>query len=207
MLQRVVAAIVVACSLAVVAFASTDNAIPRSHDNPYADKYARNLVGMSLPDQTLDGVRPPNADVAFAHDPEGGAQASKTCSQRCSTTCTTTRGCKRQTDGCSGGSTPASPPPYSTPSQPLPAAVPLMSAPTATAVQLTQDLTALTTVNAQRALVIAGYEGLCVTGTIAPAFDVALKDFQSRHRIAATGVLTLETWQVLQPLLLRASRQ
>lgn len=196
MLTRVFAAIAVASSLAAVKVASTSNASSAPPQNPYAGLYAKNVAGMGLPDQSLDRVLPPDADNAFSDFVEPMTQ-SKTCSQRCSrtcsTTCTTTRGCKRQTDGCGGAAVPATPRPSGSA-----AALPSQ-------VRRSDDLTAHTFINAQRALALAGYEGICVDGVQSAAFTSALKDFQSRSDVGVTGVLSENTWQAIEPLLRRMS--
>lgn len=208
MLKRFIVALAVASSVAVVGFASGNGGQSAPQKNPYAGIYARSVTAMSLPDQTLDHFVAPNADLPTGEFTTAAAQASKTCSQRCSTTCsktcTTTRGCssscKRQSDGCGGTSTP---PPTTTPRTPeAPAATTPLASPR---VQLTADITEQNTLNAQRALAIAGYEGFCLTGTYSPAYDAALKDFQARHNLGVTGILTDQTWVALQPLLNRAA--
>lgn len=196
MLSRLLAAGVAVSLFVAGALASGSGTLPAPPENPYASHYAKNVTGMQMPDQSLDRVMPADADTGFSSFAEPSTQ-SKTCSQRCSTTCTTTRGCKRQTDGCGGTVTPSAP--RTSPTTPLAqeaAALPPV-------VRYSTDLTAHTLINAQRALAIAGYEGLCLDGSYSPTFTAALKDFQTRNSVVATGVLTDPIWQVLDTLLRR----
>lgn len=193
MSKRLIGALLGALSVAVVAMASNSGESTQTPQNPYAAVYVKNLAGMKLPDQALDLVLPPDADLKVSEF-TATTQASRTCSQRCSTTCTTTRGCKQQTDGCQGTATQPKPSQPATPSTPI-----------ASSVRLTLDVTERTLVNSQRALAIAGYEGFCLDGADSPTFRTALRDFQTRQSLPADGVLGDTTWQALRALLVRAT--
>lgn len=207
MLRRLVGAIVAASSVAVVVFASSTSNDAATPQNPYAAVYANSLAGMKAPDHSLDRVLPPNADFGVAA-PVVAAPQSKTCSQRCSTTCskgcTTTRGCssncKRQSDGCGGSITR---PPTTTTTSPVETSALLPSSKSPAA----RDFTARTVLNAQRALVIAGYEGVCVNGLESKEFLVALRDFQSKNGLVPQGTMTDFTWQAMRPMLARMPAQ
>ena len=193
-----VCAACVMSSIAAVAV-SGSGASTTPSTNPYESRYERNVAGLGLPDQTFDNVLPPNADLGmtgFVAPGQSSRTCSSTCSKTCSTTCTTTRGCKTQTQGCQGTTTaPATTQPAK--SSALPAG----------SVLITPDLNARTVVNAQRALVIAGYQGLCVTGAEgSPDYKAALVDFQRRQSLTASGEVNDATWAKFQQLLLKASR-
>lgn len=191
------------------AFASGSGTAPALLENPYASVYAKNISGMTKPDQSLDLVMPADAQLAFSSFSEPAAQ-SKTCSQRCSTTCsngcTTSRGCssscRRQSDGCGGTSTGGITTPMSlTPRAETAPVPPVQTLPTG--VPSAVDLSVRSVLNAQRALAIAGYEGFCLDNTYSAGFTASLKDFQSRNSLAAVGVLTTPTWQLLDMILSR----
>lgn len=195
-----VCAACVMSSIAAVAMSGSGTSTTPA-TNPYAPRYEKNVVGMALPDQSLDSVLPPNADLTsagFVAPLQSSKTCSSTCSKTCSTTCTTTRGCKTQTQGCQGTTIP----PTTTTTQPArPSTLPTGS------VQITQNLTARTIVNTQRALVIAGYEGLCVTGVeTSPEYKAALLDFQRRQGLPPSGEVNDATWASLQQLLVKVSR-
>jgi hypothetical protein len=199
MLNKVLAGLAAAVSVAVVGFARADGPRVPQH-NPYAGIYEKSLGAMRQPDQSLDRVLAPDSDWGLSEVEPYVAQSrtcSQRCSTRCSTTCTTTRGCstlcKKQTDGCGGT---VAPPPTTNPAT-LTGRLP-------SGVYLASDLTGHSVVNAQRALVVAGYTNLCVDGSTSAAFSEALRDYQARNGLPATGQLTAETWAALDVVLARA---
>jgi micrococcal nuclease len=104
----------------------------RAVENPYQDIYQRSVQQMGVPDSLGESI-PDSTAAQLNKTILLVAAGSKTCSQRCSTTCstscTTTKGCssncKKQTDGCGGGSSRLTePPPSPRPPARIPDAAP-----------------------------------------------------------------------------------